>query len=503
MRGKKLLLLARKVGSWLSNSANGLLWDSFLSGGTSSPRTATPGPGSTLIVDTTSKFSVSGGDLVCSGGINDYNDPSVSLSDAGSGVAASAGIGLYAHITPSDATTYARVGLAQTANDDENSMFRFLNTGTIDTLLPTTQPSMATYSGGVDYKFLQILRSSGYGYYYIINGSLKWAADDATATPVFPFVGSYDKPLSLHDLALVDLSSYGFTNDFLDVTDTKTNPATGTSFGVGMSGHLNATWTHEAGTSVDFKFKYSGASSYYRVVDIANDLYVTYNTGGGDTQTGFYAAGFSDGVSYELDVIFDYDNTSLRVFLDKVLVINLSTLTQLESLTSGRVDHSLATNDIVLTTHPYPALGIATDRVVCPQTNDTATHTADCVIHCKNVVLPTASANQIRWRYVDSNNFMYCSIPADGSLNIGKVIAGAPTALITTIAGTISDNDDLVIVSDGASVQIFISGTSAGTSATAAPLTGTLFVVDTVANSGSFDYIALFPRYPSLPAELT
>ena len=69
MGSKKLLLLLRKMGNWLSRNA--ILWDSFKTNDAApiaDPLYPDPGPGLSTVVDTEDKFSILSGDLICSGG---------------------------------------------------------------------------------------------------------------------------------------------------------------------------------------------------------------------------------------------------------------------------------------------------------------------------------------------------------------------------------------------------------------------------------------------------
>jgi len=159
----------------------------------------------------------------------------------------------------------------------------------------------------------------------------------------------------------------------------------------------------------------------------------------------------------------------------------------------------LASNDIVLTTHPYPALGIATDRVIAPQTTDTFTHTADFLAYIRNVTLPAAGSTEYFFRITGSDEITL-QLASDGSL----ALLDNATSKITAVGGTVSNTNDVALICEGANAEIFVAGTSAGSTATIAVTTGTAGKrLD--AQTGVCDAIELWPRDVTsiLPSELT
>jgi len=194
---------------------------------------------------------------------------------------------------------------------------------------------------------------------------------------------------------------------------------------------------------------------------------------------------FSDGVEAEVDVI--HNGASYKLFIDKILKVD-ATLDDPTTTTGGLSENNLDTNDIVITTHPYPALGIATSRVVCPQTTNTYTHAANFVAEIKNVTLPAADDLSFQFR-ISGSDELTLNIHHDGSL----AFLDNATSRITAAGGTVSSTDDIVFVCDGANGQIFVDGVSAGTTTAIAHLTGTAGKrLD--ATTGVCDHIALFPR---------
>jgi hypothetical protein len=90
-------------------------------------------------------------------------------------------------------------------------------------------------------------------------------------------------------------------------------------------------------------------------------------------------------VEYQFDIVAE--GTSIKVNQDNVLKTT-QTVAEHVTVTGGVVSDDLATNDIELSTHPYPALGAATDRALAPQTNDTGTMSENCLVYIRKIKVP-------------------------------------------------------------------------------------------------------------------
>jgi len=180
-----------------------------------------------------------------------------------------------------------------------------------------------------------------------------WVDAVAVTDPAFLGISNYNNTFTVHDLALVDLSSYGFTNDFLDVTDTKTNPANGTAFNCDADCHFNMTATFENTKNIWADVRYADANNYLEV-QVGSDatLYVTEKIGGSGNSLGSSLAAFSDGVAFELDAVIE--GSSIKVYVDKVLLVS-GTHASNNTDSSGFIQHQLATNRA--NNPPLPSLG--------------------------------------------------------------------------------------------------------------------------------------------------
>jgi hypothetical protein len=209
--------------------------------------------------------------------------------------------------------------------------------------------------------------------------------------------GSYD----IKQLAVIDLPANGYTAwdaDFSTVTDSLSAPAGVTTFDCDADCHIRETFTAEDGKVVRLWFRYTDTDNYIELVvsgatpsSMALNKRVLASTTGLETDLGV----LTDGVEYQIDVIAN--DSSIKVFVDNVSQMDV-TESDLSGDSGGRMSDNLATDDLVLTSHPNPALGIATDRVIAPQETDTATHRADCLVYGRTVTLPIAGILQYDFR---------------------------------------------------------------------------------------------------------
>jgi len=308
---------------------------------------------------------------------------------------------------------------------------------------------------------------------------------------------------NIDNLSVVDLPANGYTKwdtDFSDVTDSKTNPATGTA--VSMNADFSARWTftYETDKFVDLSCRQADATHRISIQATAAHL-VVYKDDGGLASLGLSAGVFANGIGYQLDAVFE--GSSIKVYLDNVLKQDITNAWQ-QTTTGGVINNNLVTNDIVVTTHPYPALGIATDRVIAPQNNTAMTMTPDAIVYYRGYIVAPVGNVQSMYRYVDADNRILFVINTNGSVSILQYLAGAFSSKASAAAGTVSDDDDVALVLDGVNCSIFVNGTSVAAVTTIGHLTGTVAIVTDV-NSTTMDSVEIFPRDVSsiLPSELT
>jgi hypothetical protein len=496
-RYSRLLTTLRRRGgaSWIEKNA--LLYDTFTTDDAApitSPRTCEPGPGLLVVTDTENKASLSGGDLLITpvAAPAGYGDPGVWLADTGpAAVSVGAGYGAFFVVKTGIAGKFAHFGFDDgTSGAVKGPHFR-LASNNLNVFNSPTDETPVSWTAGTTKTFLQVLRSDTHGSFFIDGGKLINPNNDSIpASSAYVAVSNFNATLTVSDLALLPLADYNsaWGGDWSEVTDTKTNPASGTTFDCETDFELKFSFTFETGKDVNIytrnsvggeflQFQAKGSTGNARIL---SDAGLIADAG----------ATFSDGVTY--DCIVTCSGSSVVFNVDGAAEVSSSSAPHYGN-TGGLLLHTLATNDIVLTTHPYPALGIADSRVVCPQDDDTFTHSDDCVVELKGIDLNAASDQ--RWRFrAESTSIQDCITllwESDGGLELYE---GA-SIKIDVAAGTVSADDDVVLVLDGANAEVFVNGTSAGsTSSLTTYLTGTDGEARTIDSGAGPDHIACFPR---------
>ena len=462
------------------------------------PRTCDPGPG-TLNV-TGAAIAIAGGKLVIDADTAAWKGvSSVGRFDPDAGLAI---------MTDCGATVGTVLGFtftsASTANADASGYTRHRkDVGNVYKVAGPTAVTVGTWSTG---KHVSVLRGAN-GCHFIRSGKLVWVNDDqANHANNYATIGSYNCTADIESFGALSLPANGYADwaaDFSTITDSKTNPANLTAFNCDADCHINTTFTHE-------NTKYVLISARY--TDSNNRIYWNATTAGGLVVTEFYlgtpnillndAAVFSDGVAAEVDMILE--GSAISIYVDNVLKLS-DTLGDPTTTTGGLAENTLATNDIVLSTHPYPALGIATDRVIAPQDSEEADCNPDCLIYIRGIELPGSGQNYLffRGRLFEATPYCY-GIWADtnGSIGVREYTSGADPDRIAGGNGTVSNGDDIAIIADGADLTLFVNGTSVGSYGSA--------IYQSNAGSKNYtngivcDSIEFFPRDVSsiLPTEL-
>jgi len=493
MGSKKLLLMLKKGGkSWIEKNA--LLYDTFKTDDAApitSPRTCEPGPGALTAIDTTNKLSISGDQLVASGTNTNY-DPSV---NGGAVAAKTSGSSAFASIVNQSQSSDMQFGYVDNVDTASlmssgrqvmlaryNDDMYVIHPDNTSLKINDTFPA-ASYISGV------VLRDNGA--FYIVDGELVWVDDNTWPTNLSIALGAVEDSHAIDFLMELPLADYNsaWGGDWSEVTDTKTNPASDTTFDCAADCHFNKTVTVEDTNAVRIRVRYTDGDNYFELFLDTDRTVRLRNTVGGSIETLHTTAALTDATSYEFDLILN--GSAYSLFIDKVLADSGSVTNAGNNLiTGGIITHNLDTNDIVLTTHPYPALGIADSRVVRPQEGDTATHSADCVIEFKNIQLGSG-ASQWRLRNAGGSNYVLLTIDSDGDIDVWDWTG--PTRLINCSAGTVSNGDDIVVVLDGTGVEVFVSGASIGSSSSLPSSTATTATFY-LSSDSVYDHIACFPR---------
>jgi len=468
-----------------------------------SPRTCEPGPGTLLATEVDGSFAVTGEELVFTAQTTPATgDQKLNADD---GITRDAGIGLFQSLSLTTGSTgvvglvFGWSGVKTTSwwnNDSFDGFYLAFGETNVYGSSSSEVAGVETGIGTFDNAIYGLIARS-VGAHYIKDGVLLWVGTLSDAVTLYYLFSNYATAGNLPETSILDLPANGYTEwdeDFSTVTDSESSPASLSYYDINPGGtHTRFTFTYEAGKYVNCYFRHDGTSAY-AVVSCTSTGSISLTD---QATSKFIVAGvFSDGIEYQIDIIDDTENVS--VFVDNVQQSTTQTCSAASGEDQGRWLFNLAINDIVLSTHPYPALGIATDRVIAPQTTDTFTHTDDFLAYIRNVTLPTAGSTEYFFRIAGADEITL-QLASDGSL----ALLDNATSRITAGAATISNGDDVALICDGASGEVFVAGTSAGSTAAIAVTTGAAGKrLD--AQDGVADSIELFPRDVSslLPGNL-
>ncbi len=356
---------------------------------------------------------------------------------------------------------------------------------------------------GAEKTFMQLLRSDTHGSHFLTHESGKqWKlfnanADAIPAASAYPAISNYDAALSLTRIALLDLSSW-VERDFVEVTDSKSAPATGT-FDCDADCHVKFEFTCEDGKIAYARPRIGGdGDSYFEFGLTATRFLRVRNRFGGSTETLFTSAALTDTVKYLFEAVLE--GSVYRIFQDSVLVASGSVSSSgNNSSTGGRIVTDLVTNDIELETHPTPALGLAAGRIIAPQDGDTADCPSDNAVYIRNLTL--ASSGNLTYldrRYKDSDDSHFMQLTADGRCYDWKIVEGASTEMWAMAIGVVQDGDTILATLDRVKSEGFLNGVSAGSSVLAGHLneTGAVFSNDRDFVCDALEFWSLYHNLP-------
>jgi len=495
-----------RSGQW-GGGGEGLVWllyDEFTTDDAApvtSPRTCEPGPGTLTAFQPSDQLGIVGSKLT-SADVAEYSGIVENLIIKTSGHAICAKIDSF---TTGDNTLILGMNNDSTPTAAPGSFSVHMREGIVyrvgnNSLTVTINE---TYSYPMHPMIVFRSTSTTCGGHIIVNGVLVWVFKDSVAFNV-PVLVNHATVYEADNYGRLSLPANGYTAwdaDFSTVTDSKTNPASDTSFVHNADCHIRWTATVENGQYFYVYARQADASNFLRFQVLDTRVPRMSSVVGGSYNTFYVGSALTDGVSYQFDVVLL--GSSVKWYIDGVLVADV-TEPGLTSNAAGSVVHNLVTNDIVLSTHPYPSLGIATDRVIAPQVNDTADCESDCLIYLRNITLATAgNGHLIRFRTQDATNYLVFQATPAGQTYLWKVEDGSGIALINVAAAT-SDGDDVCVVADGADAEIFVNGVSIGSTAGAIFADQTGALVEGLATGGTVDSIEFFPRDVSslLPEDL-
>jgi len=463
--------------------------------GIASPRTCEPGPGTLTAVDTGNNFAISNGELIATGSAG-TGDPGVYGDLSGSITARSTGLAVYSKYR------IAASGRIQSALDAE------WDTTPLDFCCWYDNDKTVTCYTGVGVigavgayntyqKHVGVLRPVGA--FHILDGKLRWVSDtngNGYPDTVIFSTRSSASDTRLAEFAALPLSSYdsSWGGDWTEVLETQNPVVHNSQHTISTTGtHYNFTVTVEDTKYVRVWIRYVDGDDWLRLeINTARKPVIQQND-----STLYTGSALTDAQSYEVDLIVGNDSNGIArvwLYIDKVFLTRETPTSTVLGATGSTVQHDLASNDWVLTTYPWPKLGIADSRVLCPQTNDTQSQSLSSVVEVKNVTIPTSS-NTFKLNFNKAGTkFLYFFIDSTGGCALYNYDGGLGTSILSGGAATVTDGDDLVFVIDGVACELFVNGTSIGSGNSAGGYTGTTWLVQDFSNGAACDHMAAFPR---------
>ncbi|KKN79017.1 hypothetical protein LCGC14_0344930 [marine sediment metagenome] len=478
-----------------------LLYDEFTTADAApitSPRTCEPGPGTLTAFQPSNQLGIVGKKLT-SADVAEYS----ALMDATvGGLTKTAGVAIHAKIdsfTSGDNTLILGINNDATPSAGMGGANIHMREGTIYRVNDGT--NAVIIGGACSYPMhpLMVFRSTDTeaGVWMVINGKLVWVYKNTT-TLNYPGIANHATIYEADNFGFLSLLANGYAEwdvDFSTVTDSKTNPASGTTYDADADHSYVCSFTVEDGSAVQVFSRYVDNTHYGMMFRVLSNRAprLAYNIGGGD-QILWTGSQLTDAVSYKFDLVVE--GAVAKLYIDNVLQTPVAAANY-QDITGGKVVHDLITNDIELSTHPL-TLGIATDRVIAPQEDDTYSHSADFLAYIRNVTLPSSGTMEFQFR-ISGGDEITLQLASDGSI----VLLDNADTEISAAAATVTDADDIALICEGSDGQIFVAGTSAGTTSTIAVVAG-VAGKRSDATDGICDSIEFFPRDVSglLPSKL-
>jgi hypothetical protein len=205
------------LGDWLEDHA--ILW--FSARFDESAPLASPGDairGKMAYTDTGNKLTKAGGKLVCTG-VDASLDPRAHLGydNAGSSdpMALSTGYAGFWSFTPSATNTSIRFGFDGNVNASPSEPYYQAGTSADIDIVSGVAGNVAVYDTS-ESKYLQVVRSSTHGHYFIKDGKLVWVTETAITTPAYVAFANISQVFTCADIALVALPAPWSDGDWLD-----------------------------------------------------------------------------------------------------------------------------------------------------------------------------------------------------------------------------------------------------------------------------------------------
>ncbi|MCP4897595.1 MAG: hypothetical protein GY906_11540 [bacterium] len=515
MKTKRFLTLFPRGGArWRFLEEN----RSVVTAGNAHGRATSDGRGKLYVNDTGDHVTGSGLGWVIDGGESSWGNPKIAITQPDdSGWPVTAGdMFVFGSDSVSNADTHLVLGCrnATTDNgihDDEAGLYEdkanlavFSGNPALRALVNGESQDVAMVVRGLDAD-LKIIR---YHFLEKINNEWKlvWpgAAFSPLNQPTFPGVHGHTKALTVRRLGLIDLVANGKAQHdtaFDAETDSDADLASGETFTIPPNGHSGKVTMTPDGSLNENMLQSCFIDAQNRLliyhVNGDDDLHVAKEVNNVVTALGskanVFTASTATGITWKVSA-----DGYVTVWADNVLAVGPVAIGSgddvLLAATQGRGILQGTSSFANLITHPIN-LGTATDRVICPQPANEMNFLPDSILDVENVTLTTGDPDFHFFRGVGfTDPFAYSlRINADGSVAIVEYDGVTDPTRISGGAGTVSDGSRVVVIADGANIELIVDTASVGTYGSALYQTQSGYKRYTAAG-GSCDSVTAWPR---------
>jgi hypothetical protein len=141
--------------------------------------------------------------------------------------------------------------------------------------------------------------------------------------------------------------------------------------------------------------------------------------------------------------------------------------------------------------------GFATQRLSGARAaNDVIVHNADFFAEWVQTTLPSSGNTDIRFRVVDSSNYIQALVSSTGALTLNTVTAGTPTQIATSAAAVAAGNR-VVVSMDGSTIRSYAASVAKATGTGSSFTTQPNGVISALGTGGAVSDLCTWPIYPS------
>jgi len=330
----------------------------------------------------------------------------------------------------------------------------------------------------------------------VLNGELIWLSPTGylATTAFYPVAFNHTKVTgNVRGLQTVDLPGSGYRawgGDWTEVTDSASNPPSGTVMSVDGDFEHRAQFTYHLGQyfTQAIQLDSSTNTNIHYLVDQSGTVYIRKRVMGNLTEFYVGSGDIVDGGSNTIVII--RDGGTLSAWVNGVKKVDSVDVADVPKISSGKLYHNLSPLDLVIEHHPYPALGVATSRLIYPTSGGAfATHDRRYLVMLQGITLPTTSPLTVELcQGSTGGKYETLTIGSKGTVTWYRYTGFSHVEIAS---GTVSDGGTVVLRGDGTDARLWCDGTFVAGSR--ADLDGTTVQVYDAAGDGAIREVACFP----------